>query len=133
MWIIIGDSMLTNINSRGLSKFKKVTVIKNPGRKSDVMEKEIEQLLKKIPIFTHSLFTPELMTWQRTSIHWDLWKKYAKRQKNSPYTKIAFSNVIFRKDSLSTKHWKIGAARPTLGSTVFVNRKIYPLYILYIL
>lgn len=39
--------MLTNINSRGLSKFKKVTVIKNPGRKSDVMEKEIEAIAKE--------------------------------------------------------------------------------------
>ena len=38
--IIIGDSMLNNINSRGLSKSKKVTVINHPGATSDVIEEE---------------------------------------------------------------------------------------------
>lgn len=58
MWIIIGDSILTNINSRGLSKFKKVTVIKNPGRKSDVMEKEIEAIAKEnTNIYTFIVYT----------------------------------------------------------------------------
>ena len=58
MWIIIGDSMLTNINSRGLSKFKEVTVIKNPGGKSDVMEKEIEATAKEnTNIYTFIVYT----------------------------------------------------------------------------
>ena len=38
--IIIGDSMLNNINSPGLSKSKKVTVINHPGATSDVIEEE---------------------------------------------------------------------------------------------
>ena len=50
--------MLTNINSRGLSKFKKVTVIKNPGRKSNVMEKEIEAIAKENNnIYTFIVYT----------------------------------------------------------------------------
>lgn len=50
--------MLTNINSRGLSKFKKVTVIKNPGRKRDVMEKEIEAIAKEnTNIYTFIVYT----------------------------------------------------------------------------
>ena len=58
MWIIIGDLMLTNINSRGLSKFKKVTVIKNPGGKSDVMEKKIEATAKEnTNIYTFIVYT----------------------------------------------------------------------------
>ena len=40
--IFIGDSMLNNISSRGLSKLKKVTAINNPGATSDVIEEELE-------------------------------------------------------------------------------------------
>ena len=37
---IIGDSMLNNINSRGLSKFKKVEVLNYPGAtSSDIIDK----------------------------------------------------------------------------------------------
>ena len=39
--------MLSDIKSRVLSKFKKVTVIKNPGAESHVMEKEIEATAKE--------------------------------------------------------------------------------------
>ena len=45
--IIIGDSMLNNINSRGLSKSKKVTVINHPGATSDVIEEELEATVKE--------------------------------------------------------------------------------------
>ena len=34
--------MLNSINSRGLSKSKKVTVINHPGATSDVIEEELE-------------------------------------------------------------------------------------------
>ena len=45
--IIIGDSMLNNINSRGLSKSKKVTVINHSGATSDVIEEELEATVKE--------------------------------------------------------------------------------------
>ena len=45
--IIVGDSMLNNINSRGLSKSKKVTVINHPGATSDVIEEELEATVKE--------------------------------------------------------------------------------------
>ena len=45
--IIIGDSMLNNINSGGLSKSKKVTVINHTGATSDVIEEELEAIVKE--------------------------------------------------------------------------------------
>ena len=45
--IIIGDLMLNNINSRGLLKSKKVTVINHPGTTSDDIEKELEATAKE--------------------------------------------------------------------------------------
>ena len=44
---IIGDSMLNNISSRGLSKSKKVTVINHPGATSEVIEEEVEATVKE--------------------------------------------------------------------------------------
>ena len=45
--IIIGDSLLNNINSCSLSKSKKVKVINNPGAASDVIEQELETTAKE--------------------------------------------------------------------------------------
>ena len=39
--------MLKSINSRGLSKPKKVTVINHPGARSDVIEEELEATVKE--------------------------------------------------------------------------------------
>ena len=45
--IIIGDSILNNITSRGLSKSKKVTVINHPSATSDVIEEEVAATVKE--------------------------------------------------------------------------------------
>ena len=79
--IIIGDSMLNNINSRGLSKSKKVTVINHPGATSDVIEEELEATVKensKINTLIVHAGTNDLTNNINTlrSV-----KKYAKRQK----------------------------------------------------
>ena len=81
--IIIGDSMLNNINSRGLSKSKKVTVINHPGAASDVKEEELEATVKensKINTLIVHARTNDLTSNFNTlrSI-----KKYMKRQKRS--------------------------------------------------
>ena len=47
--IIIGDSMLNNINSRGLSKSKKESVSNFPGATSDDILAEVEDTLKIHP------------------------------------------------------------------------------------
>ena len=47
--IIIGDSMSNNINSRGLSKSKKVSVSNFPGATSEDILAEVEDTLKTHP------------------------------------------------------------------------------------
>ena len=47
--IIIGDSVLNNINSRGLSKFKKVSVRNFPGATSEDILDEVKDTLKIHP------------------------------------------------------------------------------------
>ena len=82
--IIVGDSMLNNINSRGLSKSKKVTVINHPGATSDVIEEELEATVKensKISTLIVHAGTNDLTNNINTLR--SVKKKYAKRQKRS--------------------------------------------------
>ena len=78
---IIGDSMLNNINSCGLSKSNKVSVSNFPGATSEDILDEIEDTLKTHPD-TRS-FMQEQMTLRRTSIRKEASKNYAKKQKES--------------------------------------------------
>ena len=96
---IIGDSMLNNINSRGLSKSKKVTVINHPGATSDVIEEELEATVKVnsnintliVHVGTNDL-TNNINTLRSVKRICENTKKI------SPNTKIVFSSIIFRKD-----------------------------------
>ena len=97
--IIIGDSMLNNINSRGLSKSKKVTVINHPGATSDVIEEELEATVKensKINTLIVHAGTNDLTNNINTLR--SVKKICEKTKKISPNTKIVFSSIIFRKD-----------------------------------
>ena len=47
--MIIGDSMLDNINSRGLPKSKKISVINVPGATNEDIFEEIEGTFKSHP------------------------------------------------------------------------------------
>ena len=75
--------MINNINRRGLSKSKKVTVINHPGATSDVIEEELEATVKensKINTLIVHAGTNDLTNNINTlrSV-----KKYAKRRKRS--------------------------------------------------
>ena len=75
--------MLNNINSRGLSKSKKVTVIKHPGATSDVIGEELEATVKensRINTLIAHAGTNDLTNNINTLRSL---KKYAKRQKRS--------------------------------------------------
>ena len=90
--------MLNNINNRGLSKSKKVTVINHPGATSDVIEEELEATVKensKINTLIVHAGTNDLTNNINTlrSV-----KKREKAKKVSLNTKIVFSSIIFRKD-----------------------------------
>ena len=93
MIIIIGDSMLNNISSRGLSKSKKVTVINHPGATSDVLEEELEATVKEnSKTNTLIVHADDINTLRSVK------KICEKTKKISPNTKIVFSSIIFRKD-----------------------------------
>ena len=97
--IIIGDSMLNNINSRGLSKSKKVTFINHPGATSDVIEEELEATVKENSKINTLIFHTETndLTNNINTLR-SVKKICEKTKKVSPNTKIVFSSIIFRKD-----------------------------------
>ena len=91
--------MLNNINSRGLSKSKKVTVINHPGATSDVIKEELEATVKenfKINTSVVHAGTNDLTNNSNTLR--SVKKIWEKSKKISPNTKIAFLGIIFRKD-----------------------------------
>ena len=99
--IIIGDSMLNNINSRGLSKSKKVFVSNSPGATSEDILDEIEDTLKTHPdtLIVHAGtngLTKNINTLRSVK------KLCEKAKRISPYTKIVFTNIIYRKDRRNT-------------------------------
>ena len=91
--------MLNNINSRGLSKSKKVTVINHPGATSDVIEEKLEATVKETSTMktlivhagTNDL-TNNINTLRSVKTICE------KTKKISPNTKIVFSSIIFQKD-----------------------------------
>ena len=97
--IFIGGSMLNNINSRGLSKSKKVTVINHPGATSDVIEEKLEATVKETSkmktLIVHAEtndLTNNINTLRSVKAICE------KTKKISPNRKIVFSSIIFRKD-----------------------------------
>ena len=93
--------MVNNINSRGLSKFKKVSVSNFPGGTSEDILDEVEGTLKTHPgtLIVHA-GTNEL-TKNINTLSSD--KKLCEKAKRiSPDTRIMFSNIIYRKDRRNT-------------------------------
>ena len=120
--------MLNSINSRGLSKSKKVTVINHPGATSDVIEEELEATVKEnskintliVHAGTNGL-TNNINTLRSV-------KKYAKRQKRYLRIRRLSFQVLYSE--------KIGETlrNNTLISTpdekIFADRKFYLLSII---
>ena len=91
--------MLNNINSRGFSKSKKVTVINHPGALSDAIEEELEAIVKensKINTLIVHAGTNDL-THNINTLR-SVKKICEKTKKIFPNTKIVFSSIIFPKD-----------------------------------
>ena len=95
--IIIGDSMLNNINSHGLSKSKKVEVLNFPGEtSSDIVEKIEEVLDQKPESLIFHVGTKDLTN--EINLLNNVKKIVNKTKKKSPSTVLSFSNIIVRKD-----------------------------------
>ena len=104
--IIIGDSMLNNINSCGLSKSNKVSVSNFPGATSEDILDEIEDTLKTHPdtLIVHTGtndLTKNINTLRSVK------KLCEKAKRISPDTKIAFLNTIYRKDRRNTDKQRV--------------------------
>ena len=103
---IIGDSMLNNINSCGLSKSNKVSVSNFPGATSEDILDEIEDTLKTHPdtLIVHTGtndLTKNINTLRSVK------KLCEKAKRISPDTKIAFLNTIYRKDRRNTDKQRV--------------------------
>ena len=95
--VIIGDSMLSNINSRGLSKSKEVDVLNFPGATSSDVLTKIDDVLNKKPasLIVH-VGTNDLTN--DINLLSNVKKIVNKTNKTSPNTVMTFSSIIFRKD-----------------------------------
>ena len=95
--VIIGDSMLNNINSRGLSKSKEVDVLNFPGATSSDVFTKIDDVLNKKPasLIVH-VGTNDLTN--DINLLSNVKKIVNKTNKTSPNTVLTFSSIIFRKD-----------------------------------
>ena len=91
--IIIGDSMLNNINSRGLSSSNKVSVSNFPGATSEDILDEIEDTLKTHPDTLIVYAGINDLTKNINTLR-SVKKLCEKAKRISPDTKIVFSNII---------------------------------------
>ena len=93
----LGDSMLNNINSCGLSKSKEVDVLNFPGATSSDVLTKIDDVLNKKPasLIVH-VGTNDLTN--DTNLLSNVKKIANKTNKTSPNTVLTFSSIIFRKD-----------------------------------
>ena len=98
--------MLNNINSRGLSKSKKVSVRNFPGATSEDILAEVEDALKTHPdtLIVHAGtndLTKNINTLRSVK------KLCEKAKRISSDTKILFSNIIYRKGRRNTDKQRI--------------------------
>ena len=91
--IIIGDSMLYNVNSRGLSKSKKIEVLIFPKATStDIVNKKYDILEDKPQSLIFHVGTEDLTN--NVNLLNNVKKIVNKTKKKSPNTAISFSNII---------------------------------------
>ena len=95
--VIIGDSMLNNINSRGLSKSKELDVLNFPGATISDVSTKIDDVLNKKPasLIIH-VGTNDLKN--GINLLLNVKKIVNKTNKISPNVDLTFSSIIFRKD-----------------------------------
>ena len=95
--VVIGDSMLNNINARGLSKSKKVDVFNFPGATSSDIVNEIDEVLKGKPeSLIINIGTNDLTN--NINLLANVKNIVNKVKNTSPDTVLSFSDFVFRKD-----------------------------------
>ena len=137
--IIIGDSMLNNVNSRGLSnqkcgaiklKLLKVELLNFPGVTStDVVNKVDDILVDKPQSLIVHVGTNDLTN--DVNLLNNVKKIVSRIKKKSPNTAISFSNIIIRKDRknlgksslIQTEGLKTIVSEKNIGLTANENLK----------
>ena len=123
--IIIGDSMLNNINSRGLSSSNKVSVSNFPGATSEDILDEIEDTLKTHPDTLIVYAGINDLTKNINTLR-SVKKLCEKAKRISPDTKIAFPNIIYQKDKRNTDKQCVDT---NARLKYFCNQKYIPLIV----
>ena len=95
--VVIGDPMLNNINSRGLSKSKELDVLNFPGATSSDILTKIDDVLNKKSASLIVHFGTNDLTHNKNLLS-NVKKIVNKTNKTSPSTVLTFSGIIFRKD-----------------------------------
>ena len=95
--VVIGDPMLNNINSRGLSKSKELDVLNFPGATSSDILTKIDDMLNKKSASLIVHFGTNDLTHNKNLLS-NVKKIVNKTNKTSPSTVLTFSGIIFRKD-----------------------------------
>ena len=92
--VVIGDSILNNINARGLSKSKKFDVLNFPGATSSDIVNDINEVLKGKPesLIIH-IDTNDLTN--NINLLTNVKKTVNKVKKTSPDNVLSFSDVVF--------------------------------------
>ena len=93
---MVGDSVLNNVNGRGLSKSKKVEVINFPGATSTDIVEKIDDILEHHPK-SLVVYVGSNDPTNYVNLLNNVKKIVNKTKKKSPNTVISFSNTIVRK------------------------------------
>ena len=105
--VIIGDSMLNNINSRGLSKSKDVDVLNFSGATSSDFLTKIDDVLNKKPASLIVHVGKNDLT-NDINLLSNVKKIVNKTHKTSPNTVPTFSSIISRKDKKNLEKTRAG-------------------------
>ena len=95
---IIGDSMLNNINARGISNKRNVKVFNHPGATCEDLKHHINPSIKRKPnILICHIGTNDLS--KNVDTITELQTIINRVKRKSPHSKLAFSSCLVRKDS----------------------------------
>ena len=119
--VINGDSMLNNINSKGLSKSKKVHVLNIPGAASGDIVVKIDDVLEAKPesLIVH-VGTNDLTNLITVNLLNNVKKIVNKVKTTSPGTMLSFSNIFIRRDKRSLEKMRADTNSPLKN---FCNQK----------
>ena len=105
--VIIGDSMLNNINGHGLSKSKKAVVLNIPRATSGDIVDKVNDVLELKPESLIVRVGPNDLTNNVNILNNEVNNKVNKVKKTSSDTVLSFSNTICRRDKINLEKTRV--------------------------